>query len=72
MGTICLGADMKLFRTIASHDGSVTVSQLAKTTQASPLMLGKSCCYIFDVKDQKNNIGSLLKRDYSGIWARTA
>lgn len=37
-----MAADLKLFRTIATNSVSVTVSQLAKTTQASPLLLGKS------------------------------
>jgi hypothetical protein len=70
MGTICLGADMKLFRTIASHDGSLTVSQLAKTTQASPLMLGKNCCYIFDVKEQTLLLTSLPTKKEK-LWCIT-
>ncbi|KAJ5389685.1 S-adenosyl-L-methionine-dependent methyltransferase [Penicillium cataractarum] len=46
LGIIRLGADLKLFRIIASQNGSVTVSQLAKTTQASPLLLERLLRYL--------------------------
>jgi hypothetical protein len=44
-----MAADMNLFRAIATNSGSVTVSQLAKTTQADSLLLGKSSAKCFKV-----------------------
>jgi hypothetical protein len=44
-----MAADMKLFHTIATNGGSVTVSQLAETTQADPLLLGKSSARCLDM-----------------------
>ncbi|CEJ55584.1 hypothetical protein PMG11_01835 [Penicillium brasilianum] len=46
LACIRLGADLKLFRIIASQNGSVAVSQLAKTTKASPLLLERLLRYL--------------------------
>lgn len=40
MGVARLGADLGLFRHFASHDGSLTVDQIAGSTAASPQLLG--------------------------------
>lgn len=40
MGVARLGADLGLFRHLASHDGSLAVDQMAGSTAASPQLLG--------------------------------
>ncbi|KAJ5175128.1 S-adenosyl-L-methionine-dependent methyltransferase [Penicillium canariense] len=46
IATIRMGADLKLFRNIAAHKGSMTTVQLADITGSSPQLLGRLLRYL--------------------------